>query len=461
MSPKASLTSGAVGRTLVALTLPMVVGHYAGVAFNLADTYFVAKLGTSELAAMSFTFPVVMVIFSISFGMGIGTAAVVSQAIGRGNQHEVKRLTTHALILALLAVTAFSLLGILTVGPLFRLLGADEEILRLIKTYMYPWYMGVAFLVVPMVGNNAIRATGDTRTPSIIMVTSAVLNIVLDPLMIFGWWVFPGMGLAGAAWATVVSRAISTAAALFWLTRHHKMLEWSLPKWRQMRDSWKRVMWIGIPTAGTSILMAVSIGVVTRFVAGFGTAAVAAWGAGTRLESFSMRVIGALSGVMIPFVGQNWGAGKLDRVRAARRKALGFAVAWGLGNLVLVSVLAKWIGSQFSEEPAVIEDIALYLWIVPIGYALKGAFFISGTIFNAVSRPIRFAGINMFRMFVLYIPLAWFGGRLLGYSGLLAGVTLANIISGLVAMALLQALFRQIGVVETRANVTRPADCGP
>lgn len=160
---RARLTEGPVARTLVNLTIPMLLGLVGIAAFNLVDTYFVGQLGTAELAAMSFTFPVVMIVGSVAQGLGIGVSAVVSRAIGEKNEHRVKRLTTDGLLLSVLVVAGFVVLGLSTIDLVFRFLGATPEVLVLIEQYMRIWYLGVIAVVIPMVGNSAIRATGDTE----------------------------------------------------------------------------------------------------------------------------------------------------------------------------------------------------------------------------------------------------------------------------------------------------------
>ena len=199
LTTRARLTEGPVGRTLLGLALPMIWGMFSIIAFNLTDAYFVGKLGTAPLAAISFTFPVVMTVGSITIGLGVGTCSVLSRAIGEGDHRKVQRLATDSLILSLLVVGFFILVGILTIDPLFEAMGADSETLPLIREYMSIWYFGMMFLVVPMVGNNALRASGDTINPSIIMTVSALINVILDPILIYGLGPFPRLEIKGAA----------------------------------------------------------------------------------------------------------------------------------------------------------------------------------------------------------------------------------------------------------------------
>jgi Na+-driven multidrug efflux pump len=163
------LTQGNIRQILIQLTLPMIFGILSIIAFNLADTYFVGKIGTLPMAALTFTFPVVTVINSINLGIGIGTSAVVSRAVGTQDADRVKRLSTDSLTLGIIFSVIAVIIGELTIYPLFTALGAGETVMPYIVNYMRIWYAGAPFIVIPMIGNNAIRALGDTKTPSIVM----------------------------------------------------------------------------------------------------------------------------------------------------------------------------------------------------------------------------------------------------------------------------------------------------
>ena len=214
---KSKLTEGQVSIQLLKLSLPMVWGILSVLAFSLADTYFVAQLGTRELAAISFTFPVVTVLSSIAMGLGTGVASVIARVIGKGDRLQVQRLTTDSLLLSVAIVGIFSTLGLNTIDPLFSTLGAKSELIPLIRDYMSIWYLGMVFLVVPLVGNSALRACGNTIIPSLIMTLAAAMNILLDPLLIFGWGPIPALGLKGAAIASMISRTGILVASLAFL----------------------------------------------------------------------------------------------------------------------------------------------------------------------------------------------------------------------------------------------------
>ena len=409
------------------------MGILSRTVYNITDTYFVSRLGTNELAAMNFTFPVVMILGAISMGMGLGAASSVSRAIGRGEETAIKRLATDALLLALIIVIILTLVGLATIDPLFRLLGATNETLPLIKAYMSIWYMGTVFMVMPMIGNHCIRATGNTAYPSIVMMVSAIINVILDPIFIFGLLGFPRLELTGAAIATVIARALTCVAAMWFLIYKVKIIDFSIPKYKDVINSWKQIVYIAFPAILSRLLIPVSMGIVTRMAAELGTPAVAAFGSGIKISGISLVPLRALSVSMLPFTGQNWGAKLFGRVQSARIIALRFSILWGALLAVTMLLLGGKIARLFSAEPEVIVGISLFLWIDPIGYGLRGVFFMSNAIMNAINKPMVPAILIVLRLAILYVPLAYLGMKFWLLPGMFAGMALANILSGIVA----------------------------
>ena len=438
--------------TLLRMAGPMVIGLVAIMGFNLVDTYFVGQLGALELAAMSFTFPVIFVVMSISFGLSIATAAVVSRAIGQGDRTTMRRLTTHALILANLLVALLAGVGLVTIEPLFRLLGAGDQVIPLIEQYMVPWYIGVGFLVIPMVGNGGVRATGDTKTPSIIMIFAGVVNAALDPLLIFGLGPFPRLELQGAAVATVISRALTFVAALYILHHRERMIEWAIPKGRELMRSWRTVLYIGVPTTASKMLVPLAAGVLTRMVSQFGNEAVAAFGVGQRLEPMAMLGVGALGAAAVPFVGQNYGAGQVERVQQTMRLGLKLSLGWGLSVAALLALFAPQVAALFNDTPQVVHIASWFLYLVPVSYGLYGMGQLSIDAFNAVNQPLRAALLIGIRLFVLAIPLAWIGMQLWQVRGIFAGMAAANILIGVMAYASLTLFLRRRRADEGEQN---------
>ena len=429
---QARLTVGPVRAHLVSMTVPMVWGILAVIGFNLVDTYFVAQLGTDALAAISFTFPVVFVLGSVALGLGAGTASVVARAIGAGDRARVQRLATDALVLAVVIVAVLVVVGLLTIDPLFTAMGASPAVLPLIHDYMAIWYLGMVFLVVPMVGNAIIRATGDTRFPSYVMMTAAGVNVVLDPILIFGWFGMPRLEIEGAAIATVIARAVTLVAAVAVLHYRERLLTARLPSLAMLLDSWREVLVVGLPAAGSNVVLPVTAGIVTGVMAGFGPEAVAAFGVAGRVEAFALIPLMALSSVMSPFTGQNWGARQPERVREGVVLAFAFCAAWGVGSALFLAAVGPVIVPLFDDDPTVIALASAYLWIVPVSYAGHGAIMVAAAAFNGLRRPLPGTVINVGRSLLLFVPLAFLLAPL-GPLWVFAAAMASNVAGGIAA----------------------------
>ena len=427
----ANLIEGPVGRRLVSLTVPMIWGFFSLMAFNLVDTYFVARLGTEFLAAISFTFPVVMVTGGIAIGLGVGTSSLISRAIGEGNYQKVQKLTLNSLVLAVCIAGVFVVVGLSTIKPLFKMLGAKDDLIPLIYSYMKVWYIGVAFVVVPMVGNNAIRATGDTMTPAIIMTFAAVVNVILDPIIIFGYFGLPGLGLRGAALATVIARFTSFVFSLVVLRYRKRMLNFCLPCLSELVKSWREILYVSIPAAGTFMMVPFSTGIITNFVASFGTEAVAGFGIAIRMEGFALVIFMALSAAMGPFVGQNWGAKKYGRIHNGLNKSFIFAGVWGFLVFCMVWAFGKNLVSLFNPNDEVISIALMYLLIVSFSYGAEGIIFIASSAYNALGKSLFAALLVLTRAFILYVPLAYLGRKFGGVKGIFLAAGVSNFIVGL------------------------------
>lgn len=429
----ATLTEGDVRKTLRGLAIPMMFGIVFIIAVNLVDTYFVGRLGMLELAAMSFTFPVVSLVLSVALGLGIGTTSAVSRALGAGDERAVKRLTTHSLIMATGMVALLSVVGILTQEPVFRLLGAEETLIPLLDEYMTIWYAGAVFLVVPMVANGVMRATGDARTPALIMMLTALANLVLDPIFIFGWGPVPFLGLKGAAIATVIARTITLVVTLYILAVRMDMLEMRWPRASELRESWRKIMSVGVPAAITNALAPVAAAVMTAIVAVEGSEAVAGYGIGGRIEGFLLIAPMAVATALTPFVGQNWGALRVDRVDRALSIARRFVLLWGVAAWVILIVAGGPIARVFTDDATVIETVKMYLWLVPLSYGAHGLVSVASAAFNAVDRALRSTLLSALRSLAFAVPLAFLGGRFFGLMGVFGGIAAATLLSGVLA----------------------------
>lgn len=431
---KAKLTTGNEVKHLLNLSLPMMVGILAIFGFNLVDTYFVGQLGSTELAAISFTFPVVSILGSIAFGLGLGVTSLISRAIGRGDHEYVKEIATDGLSLAFLTITVVSVICYFNIDPIFRLLGASDELLPYIRDYMEIWFFTMLFVVVPMVGNGAIRATGNTKFPAIIMIAAGVINFILDPIMIFGLYGMPRMELQGAALATVISRFFSMCAAIFFLHYKLKMLTNPFRQFSSVLKNWRAILDLGIPGALNNAIIPLSLGFITRLVSAHGNDAVAGFGVATRIESFIMICIIGVAASLSPFIGQNWGAREFARIEKAMLTSNIFAFLWSIFAFGVFYIFSGPIVAAFSQSVAVQNVAKFYLEIMILTFIFAGIMLNINSSFNAIGRPKVSLVLTLIRIGILYVPLAYILDSFFSEKGIFVAGALANVLVGLGAM---------------------------
>jgi putative MATE family efflux protein len=432
-SSPSDLLNNDIALTLRRMTLPMIVGMVVLMTFGLVDTFFIGLLGTQELAAISFTFPVTFTVISLNIGLGIGTSAVIAKLLGSGQHNQAKETATGALMLTMVLAIVLAIIGVTTMDPIFRLMGADENELVFVKEYMWVWYAAGIFLAMPMVGNSVLRASGDTKTPSYVMAFGGLINVVLDPILIFGWGPVPAFGIQGAAIATLIAWAVGLFYILYVLAVKRKLIEPKLLNWQQLTRSTGGILKIGLPAAGANMLTPISAGIVTSIVAGYGPEAVAAWGVGGRLESIASIVVLSLSMSLPPFISQNFGANKLERVGQAYSLCVKFVIVWQLIIFAILALLAGVIANIFTNEPKVSSTIVLFLVIMPIGYGLQGVIILTNSSFNAIHMPMSAVSLSVVRLFVFFVPFSFIGSYWFDLPGLFWAAVFANLIVGCIA----------------------------
>ncbi|NOQ25678.1 MAG: MATE family efflux transporter [Bacteroidales bacterium] len=441
-----NLTEGNIKKQLFDLTWPMLFGMMGIVIFNLVDTYFVGKLGVHQLAAMSFSFPIVMFINSLSQGIGIGTSSLISRNIISTSRQDVKMMASRAILLGVIVVIAFVIIGISTIRPTFSALGAKNDILNYISDYMTIWYIGVPFVVIPMIGNNIIRATGDTFTPGMLMVSSGVINIILDPLLIFGYGPFPEMGIKGAALATVIARSTSLVFILIILIKREKLLTFYFGRLKNIFATWKDVIHIAAPASLGMLITPISIGFITKIIAGYGKEAVAAFGVASRIEMFVLMVVASLGSILIIFIGQNISKQKFLRIFKSLNYALKFSLIWGVLVFVILLLFGQAIASVFTDNIVVIEITKKYFYIVGASYGFQGLVMLSTASYNGINKPYPSAVFSLIRMFILYVPLAWIGSKIFDLNGVFGAGFIANIVIGVLSFWYLHKTIKKMNI---------------
>lgn len=433
MSETAKLTRGTIRGHLVTQTLPMIFAVAAVMSIGLVDSYFIGQLGSQELAAISFIFPITMALSSLGVGVSVGINSVIARSLGEGDTQRAARRANFGLAFAITMGILLAGLLLALIDPLFRLMQAPPELMPLIRAYMVPFAAGFPLLMGIMGVNGVLRGQGEAKRTSMISLTYASLNWVLDPILITGAFGIGGFGIAGAAYASIAGYAVALVFGLYLVNSTPLPLNPKLLKDSDLGASFKAILSVAGPASFSNAINPIGLSVLTALIASQGQAAVAGFGAAGRLQSFAVVPLLALSSSIGAIVGQNWGARKPERSQRAMLWAGIFATCYGLVLAVVLFAAGEWFADFFTEDPAVIAAFASYLSIAAWGYAGYGVLIISNGALNGVGRAGTALVQSFARVFLVMLPVAWLLRPSWGAEAIFAAELAANVIGGTVA----------------------------
>jgi len=404
----AMLTEGHLLKGLGLLSTPMLVSAVLQNLQSLIDLFWVGSLGPNALAAVAMGATVLMVLFPMLMGLSTGTIALVARAIGAGRSDEASAAAGQSLMLALVLGAVTGVVAWHFSDALLLLLGAAPEVVADGGSFLRISLLGSFTVFVLFIGNAALQGAGDAITPMVIMAVSTVLNVVLEPIFIFGFGPVPAMGVPGAALATVLAQAVAACMAVHILFSGRARLRTRLAHCRpNLALSW-RILRIGIPGSGQMLSRSLVGAVLMRIVATCGTAAVAAYGTGLRLHMIILMPAFALGGAAATMVGQNLGAGKPGRARKAAWVATAVDVLIMVAAALLLMVCARGLIRVFNQDAAVVEIGADYLRTVSPFYVFAALGIVLGRALNGAGDSLWPMIFTMISLWGLQLPLAFY-----------------------------------------------------
>jgi putative MATE family efflux protein len=425
-------TQGSIKRHVIKLSSVMILGFLAMTLGSLIEIFYLGMVGRLELAAIAFSFPMVMALNAMTRGIGVGAASLIARAMGEGDREHAALLVSHCYLLIIAFTISLSLLGQLGAEHFFHLLGARDEVLLLASAYSHVWLLGFPFMGLAMASNGLIRAFGNATYPGYVTSLGPLVQVIAGPFLIFGWFGLPAMGLQGAAWIFVLSSFCQMLMAIYWYYVKERLLRVTMTSFV---DSTRRILQVGIPAAATNLIQPVSAGVVTWLLAGYGVSVVAGFGVASRIESVVGMVVIGIATSVVPLVGQNWGAMQFDRVKEVMNTCYQGCLAWGLIAAVIMWVGAPYFVNVINADPTLVASAVSFLYIVPISIGFMGMMTVATHSFNALRRPGPALMLSLARLLVFYIPMALAGSYLFGYIGVFAATAAANVLVGMLAWA--------------------------
>lgn len=434
-----TLFNSKLAQQLFAMTWPMLFGVLSLLSFQLVDSAFIGQLGIAPLAAQGFTLPIQMLIIGLQVGLGIATTAIIAKALGAKKSLYAKQLAGLVVVIGSIGMALFCLLLWLLKTPILTLLSAPNDIHLLIHSY-WPYWLTSAWLgALIYFYNSIIRANGNTLLPGSIMIITSLLNAVLDPLFIFTF----ELGLNGAAMATIIAFSIGICISIPKVKKNHWMTL-NFQALNVMR-SVQEIAHIMGPAMVSQLLPPISAIFATKLIAGFGTAAVAAWALGSRYEVFVIVAVLALTMSMPPMIGRLLGAQKINEIRQLVNIACGFILIFQFIIALLSLGLADVLASLLTGDIKVAQVLNQYLMIIPFSLGPLGICMLMVSVANALGKPYQALTLSALRLFAFYLPCITLGAYLTGeLYGIFVGVLVGNLGVGIAGWYMYLAIMKQL-----------------
>lgn len=430
-------TQGPIARSMIKTALAMIPATLALSGYNLVDAYFVGRLvgksaADAPMAAMGFTLPVVMLIGCLFHGLGIGVSAPVAQALGGNKLERAAKGSSSGVLLIVLISILTAVIGMSCVRSVFSSFGAQGEVLDLVIEYMDIWYFGCFTASLAMTGHSLLISVGDNRIASALMMTGMIINALLDPIFIFGWGFFPALGIRGAALATIFAQATGGSISMYILCRKHHLIRFRRIPFVELRNYWFVTMRYAIPASLGMLMMPVGMTVITRLTATFGTAVMAGATAAGRLETIAFVVPMSLGMTLTPFIAQNFGARRYDRIKEGLIFAFKFAFVFLFASAVIGALLARVIAPCFCNSAEAQDVMSRCILIAVWGLAGVEIHRFAGFSYTGCGRPAAAAMLNGMRFLVFLIPFSLIAWYFRSLNGLFFARLAADVLSGVI-----------------------------
>ena len=431
-----SLTEGSTLRPLLTLSGPIILANILQTIYQLADTFWVGRLGADAVAAVSLSFPVLFLMIAIGSGVAVAGTILVAQNEGRGDRPRVNYVSAQTLLWISLIAALLSVVGYVSAGPLMRLVGAGGDVLPLATGYMQVAFTGLVFLFIYLVFQALLRGVGDVKTPLHIVFGTVALNFALDPFFIMGYGPFPRLGVEGAALATVLSRGVGATAGVLLLLSGRYAIDLSWGDFKPDLSMARRMVRLGFPASVEQSTRALGLMFMIVLVAAYGSVIVAAYGIGTRILSFVIIPALGLSRAAEALVGQNVGAGKPER--AERTALTGAALSFGALSAAgaLLFLFAQPVTAVFiPDSPEVIASGSRFLRIMALSFGFIGVQQVLGGAFRGAGSTMIAMMLAVISLWVLRFPVAFLLSErtALGAEGLWWSFPISNVVAAVVA----------------------------
>lgn len=396
------ILKGSIIKAILSLSLPIMAGNLIQTFYNLTDTYFVSKLGTSQMAAMQITFPLIFLMLSLGSGLSIGGIALISQYIGADKKRDARKIAGQLITASIIASAVVSVIGFFFAEKILMLMNAEGDLLKYSTQFIKIMFLGAPTMFITFAFNGIKQGEGDTLTPMLVTIGSVLLNIALDPLFIFTF----NLGIQGAALATVLSRGIFNIVAIYILfSKKHNTLEIKSKDLKLNKIYLDQIVHVGLPAAIGQGTTAFGFAVLNGFIIAYGESVVTAFAIGNRLSSLIFMPAMGIGGALATIIGQNMGSGNIKRANKAFLTSGAMAASiMAVGGFFMFFFTDTLVGI-FTKDAFIIEEGSYYLKMILLTVPLFGFFNCLTGLFQGSGHTISAMAINMGRLWLLRIPM--------------------------------------------------------
>ncbi len=433
-----------VGRLLITMALPMMASMLIQALYNVVDSIFVSRISEDALTAVSMAFPMQNILIGVATGIAVGTNALLSKALGEKAQETANKMAMHGIFLALCGYLLFLILGISITRFYFVAQGASEVITDFGCNYLTIVMCASFGIFLEIIFERLLMSTGRTFYTMITQGTGAILNIILDPLMIFGIGIFPEMGIRGAATATVTGQIVAAALAVFFHFRVNHEIHLNFRKFRPELRAIGDILYIGVPSVVMVGIGSVMTFFVNRILVAFSSTAVAVFGVYFKIQNFGFMPIFGLNNAMVPIASYNYGAEKPHRIIRVVAFSMIFAEAILFCFLLIIQLFAPQLLLLFNASADMLGIGVPALRTISLSFIFAGICIISGSFFQAMGNGIYSMITSIMRQLIFLLPLAWLFSRTGNIAMVWYAWPIAEIVSLICTLFFLYRIYKKI-----------------
>lgn len=433
-----------VNQLLLSMSVPIMISMLVQALYNIVDSIFVAKIGENALTAVSLAFPIQSLMIAVGAGTGVGVNALLSKSLGEKDDKKANKAAENGVFLSLVSYVIFLIVGILATEPFYRSQTTDSEIIAYGIEYLTIICVVSVGIFAQIIFERLLQSTGKTIYTMITQGTGAIINIILDPILIFGWMGLPKMGVAGAAIATVIGQCVAGGLAVFFNHKFNHEIQVHIKGFRPDKAIISGIYKVGIPSIIMQAIGSIMTYGMNKILISFTSTATAVFGVYFKLQSFIFMPVFGLNNGMVPIIAYNYGAGKKERLMKTMKLSIIYAVSLMIVGFLVFQLLPEQLLRLFEASDTMIAIGIPALRIISISFLFAGFCIISVSSFQALGNGMYSLMVSVARQLVVLLPTAYLLSRLGKVDYVWWAFPIAEVISLIMSIYFLIRIYKKI-----------------